>query len=159
MEDLGVALGDVETRIMEVKGQGKRVREEVEEETLKISEAVKKRKEELLARVDELVKEKVTFLSGQRDKLEMLKTQASSCIEYAHKHLENDTEDESIETNINETMSKIQKVQKKPQQRADMHFESMKDFMTECQQYGRIIVNPADPKNAMPKVMLLEQPF
>lgn len=88
----------------------------------------------MLACVDWVVEEKMNLLKFQKAQLESSCTQIKSCIDLICKTQSNGGE-EDIRI-IDGILSRIQKVDKAPQQKADAFFESTKDrdFVNECLQ-------------------------
>ena len=147
-EVLGAALAGIGARIGEVRGQGEQIKREVEEKIRQLHGILEGRKVELLAHVDQLVKEKAKSLSCQMDQLEMLQTQVSSCIQFTHESLRSGTDGDivSIKTpviqRIDEILNTITEAKKDPQQKADIYFKSTQYLVSECQQFGHIKINP-----------------
>ncbi len=116
----------------------------------RLHETLNVRKAELITKLDEITQAKLKDLAVQRDQLETIQAQLSSCLDFTRESLRTGSHGEvlgmrtAIAEQVEELTTTLQPAMLEPNAEADMIFSVTADITTACQNYGRVVSEP-DP--------------
>ena len=118
-----------------------------------LQEALEVRKTELIGQLDQITQRKLKTLAAQRDQIELVQTQLSSCLEFVKESLRTGSEGEilamkkPVVKQVKEITAEFKAEVLVPQERADTRFSASTPELTQtCQQFGKIYSCPASPE-------------
>ena len=91
------ALHSFEARSREIQDQRDANQAEIHKQIDQLQQALEQRRTELIGQLDQLTQHKLKSLAAQRDQVELLHTQLSSCLEYVEGSLKTGTQVEILE--------------------------------------------------------------
>ena len=112
--------------------------------------ALEQRRTELIGQLDQITQRKLKHLAAQKDEIELLQTQLSSCLEYVEGSLKTGSEGEILAMKA-PVIKQIQGITTDinpdsfvPQQRANMRLVP-DDAEQICRRYGKVVTEEIDP--------------
>ena len=118
----------------------------------KLHETLDVRKAELIGQLNQLTRAKLKSLETQKNQIETLQAQLSSCLHFMRENLKTVNQGEALmmKSNtirqVNELTTTFQPNMLEPDTEADMIFSALADLTAECQNYGKVYVpGPPDP--------------
>ena len=109
-----------------------------------LQEALEVRKTELIGHLDQITQKKLKTLAAQRDQIELVQTQLSSCLDFVRESLRTGNEGEILAVKITAEFKAEDLV---PQERADIKFSASTPELTQtCQQFGKVYTHPVFPE-------------
>ena len=109
-----------------------------------LQEALEVRKTELIGHLDQITQKKLKTLAAQRDQIEVVQTQLSSCLDFVKESLRTGREGEILAVKITAEFKAEDLV---PQERADIRFSASTPELTQtCQQFGKVYSHPVSPE-------------
>ena len=118
-----------------------------------LQEALEVRKTELIGQLDQITQRKLKILAGQRDQIELVQTQLSSCLDFVKESLRTGSEGEilamkkPVVKQVEEITAEFKAEFLVPQERADIRFSASTPELTKtCQQFGQVYSCPVCPK-------------
>ena len=118
-----------------------------------LQEALEVRKTELMGQLDQITQQKLKTLAAQRDQIELVQTQLSSCLEFVKESLRTGSEGEILAMK-KPVVKQVEKITAEfkaevlvPQERADIRFSASTPELTQtCQQFGKVYSHPVSPE-------------
>ena len=111
------------------------------------------RKTELIGQLDQITQRKLKTLAAQRDQIELVQTQLSSCLEFVKESLRIGSEGEilamkkPVVKQVEEITAEFKAEVLVPQERADIRFSANTPELSQtCQQFGKIYSCPVSPE-------------
>ena len=138
------ALAQLDTRRGEVSDQ-REVNEEIIHNAIRgLHQLLDVRKTELISVLHQITQAKLKGLATQRDEMETIQAQLSSCLDFVRKSLETESQGDvlmmkrNIVKQVKELTTPFQPDTLKPNTEADMRFSSSPDVTTACRNYGKV---------------------
>ncbi len=123
-----------------------------------LHESLDVRRTELISQLHQITQAKLKSLQVQRDQLEMIQVQLSSCLHFIRENLKTGCQEETLlkkkttVKRVEELTTSFQLDTLKPNTSADMVFSVSADFVTECQVFGKMYaVSQPDPSKCYAK--------
>ena len=146
------ALAQLDTRCREVSDQQEVIEDSICDAIRGLHQLLDVRKTELISTLYQITQDKLKGLATQKDEMETIQAQLSSCLDFVRKSLEIETESQgdvlmtkiNIVKRVKELTTPFQPYFLKPNAEADMRFYSSPDVTTACCNYGKIYA-PGDP--------------
>ena len=134
------ALALLDKRCGEISDHQQAVETEIHDTVGRLHETLDVRKTELISNLYEVTQRKLKDLAVQRDQMETILAQLSSCLESVRESLKISTHGEVLmmKTNMVKLISPFQSDSLKPNREADMKFVPSQDMISRCQTYGRV---------------------
>ena len=118
-----------------------------------LQEALEVRKTELIGQLDQITQQKLKTLAAQRDQIELVQAQLSSCLDFMKESLRTGSEGEilamkkPVVKQVEEITAEFKAEVLAPQERADIRFSASTPELTQtCQQFGKVYTCPAPPE-------------
>ena len=118
-----------------------------------LQEALEVRKTELIGQLDNIIQRKLKTLAAQRDQIELVQTQLSSCLDFVKESLRSGSEGEilamkkPVVKQVEEITAEFKVEVLAPQERADIRFSASTPELTQtCQQFGKVYTCPVPPE-------------
>ena len=136
-------LAKLDTRRGEVSDQRKVIEDSVHDAIRGLHELLDVRKTELISVLHQITQAKLKGLATQRDEMETIQAQLSSCLDFVRKSLEVRSQEDvlmkrSIVKQVKELTAPFQPDILKPKEKGDMRFFSSPDVTTACRNYGKV---------------------
>ena len=111
------------------------------------------RKTELIGQLDQTIQQKLITLAAQRDQIELVQIQLSSCLDFVKESLRTGSEGEILAMKM-PVMKQVEKITAGfkaevlvPQERANVKFAASTPELTQtCQQFGKVYSCPVSPE-------------
>ena len=139
------ALAQLDKRCGEISDHRVAIEANIHDTTRRLHETLDVRKTELISQLHEMTQRKLKDLAIQRDQMETILAQLSSCLDFVRESLKTSNQGEMLlmmKTNIvnqvKELTSPFQPGVLEPSEEADMNFSVFQDLIAECQNYGQI---------------------
>ena len=122
----------------------------IHDTTRRLHETLDVRKTELIGQLHKLTQRKLKDLAVQRDQMETILAQLSSCLDFVGESLKMSNQGEvlmmktNIVNQVKELTSPFQPCVFEPNEEADMKFSVLQDLIAKCQNYGQIFI-PGSP--------------
>ena len=143
-------LAQLDTRCREVSDQREVIEDTIYSAIRGLHQLLDVRKTELISVLHQITQAKLKGLATQRDEMETIQAQLSSCLDFVRKSLETASQGDVLMTKRN-IVKQVKKLTTpflqdilKPNKEADMRFSSSPDVTTACCNYGKVYV-PGDP--------------
>ena len=118
-----------------------------------LQEALEVRKTKLIGQLDQITQKKLKTLAAQRDQIELVQTQLSSCLDFVKESLRTGSEGEilamkkPVVKQVEEITAKFKAEALVPHERADIRFSANTPELTQtCQQFGKVYSHPVSPE-------------
>ena len=118
-----------------------------------LHEALEVRKTELIGQLDQITQKKLKTLAAQRDQIELVQTQLSSCLDFVKESLRTGSEGEilamkkPVVKQVEEITAEFKAEILAPQEQADIRFSASTPELTQtCQQFGKVYSHSACPE-------------
>ena len=118
-----------------------------------LQEALEVRKTELIGQLDQITQRKLKTLAAQRDQMELVQTQLSSCLDFVKESLRTGSEGEilamkkPVVKQVEEITAEFKADVLVPQERAYIRFSASTPELTQtCQQFGQVYSHPVSPE-------------
>ena len=118
-----------------------------------LQETLEVRKVELIGQLDQITQGKLKTLAAQRDQIELVQAQLSSCLDFVKKSLRIGSEGEilamkkPVVKQVEEITAEFKAEVLVPQERSDIRFSASTPELTQtCQQFGQVYCCPAVPE-------------
>ena len=144
------ALQALDTRTKEITDQRTDVEADIHKRINQLLRALEQRRTELIGQLDQITQNKLKHLAAQKDEIELLQTQLSSCLEYVEGSLKTGSEGEILAMKapvikqIQGITTDINPDSLAPQQRANMRLVP-DDAEQICRKYGKVVDEEIDP--------------
>ena len=147
------SLQQLDTQCQQITDQREALVGNVHKTIRQLHEALEVRKTELIGQLDNITQQKLKTLAVQRDQIELVQTQLSSCLEFVKQSLRTGSEREilamkkPIVKQVQEITAEFKAEVLAPQEQADIRFSASTPELTQtCQQFGKIYTCPASPE-------------
>ena len=117
-----------------------------------MQEALEVRKTEFIGQLDQITQKKLKTLTAQRDQIELVQTQLTSCLDFVKESLRTGSVGEILDMKkpvvkqVEEITAEF-KAEVLAQEQADIRFSASTPELTQtCQQFGKIYTCPASPE-------------
>ena len=147
------SLTQLDTQCQQITDQQEVLVEKIHKTIRQLQEALEVRKTELIGQLDQITQRKLKTLAAQRDQIELVQTQLSSCLEFAKESLRTGNEGEiltmkkPVVKQVEEITAEFKAEVLVPQERADIRFSASTPELTQtCQQFGKIYLCPVSPE-------------
>ena len=145
-------LAQLNTCCGEVSDQREVIEDSVHNAIRGLHQLLDVRKTELISVLHQITQAKLKGLAAQRDEMETIQAQLSSCLDFVRKSLETESQGdvltmkENIVKQVKELIIPFKPDTLKPNTEADMKFSSSPDVTTACRNYGKVYaVGDPDP--------------
>ena len=144
------ALIQLDTRCGEVSDQREVIEDSIHDAIRKLHQLLDVRKTELISDLHQITQAKLKGLADQRDELETIQAQLSSCLDFVKKSFETESQIDvltmkrKIVKQVEELITPFQQDILKPNTEADVEFFSSPDVTTSCHNYWKVYA-PGDP--------------
>ena len=148
------SLTQLDTQCQQITDQREVLVGNIHKTIQQLQEALEVRKTELIGQLDQITQRKLKTLAAQRDQIELVQTQLSSCLEFVKESLRTGSEGEilamkkPVVNQVEEITAEFKAEVLVPQERADIRFSASTPELTQtCQQFGKIYSHPVSPEN------------
>ena len=138
------ALAQLDTHCGEVSDQREVIEDSIHDAIRGLHQLLDVRKTELISVLHQITQAKLKGLATQRDEMETIQAQLSSCLDFVRKSLETESQGDvlmmkrNIVKQVKELTTPFQPDTLKPNTEADMRFFSSPDVTTACRNYGKV---------------------
>ena len=153
LEAVGKALQGLDTQCQQITDQREALVGNIHKTIRQLQEALEVRKTELIGQLDQITQRKLKALAAQRDQIELVQTQLSSCLEFVKESLRTGSEGEilamkkPVVKQVEEITAEFKAEVLVPQEQADTRFSASTPELTQtCQQFGKIYSHPVSPE-------------
>ena len=140
------ALHTFDARSKEVQDQKAAVQEEIHRKIDQLNQVLEQRRTELIGQLDQLTQHKLKTLAAQRDQVELLHTQLTSCLEYMEGSLKTGTQGEILEMKapllkqINQITATFNPDTLAPEEEANIFLVADSDLHHACEKFAEVVV-------------------
>ena len=152
LETVNKALEQLDMQSQNIKDQQETVAESINKTIKKLQDLLEARKMELIGQLDQITQQKLKNLAAQRDQIELVQTQLSSCCDFVNESVRTGSQGEilamkkPVVKQIKEITADLKPNALVPQEQADIKFFGSPDLPPICQQFGRIYNHPVSPE-------------
>ncbi len=143
LKSIHISLAQLDTRSREISDQRVTIEASIHDNIRRLHEILDVRKTELIGQLHQMIQRKLKSIATQRDQMETIQAQLSSCIHFVNESLKSSSQGEVMKMKMKTTI--VKKVKElttpflfKPDTEADIAFSSSPDITVQCQQYGKI---------------------
>ena len=147
------SLTQLDTQCQQITDQREVLVGNIHKTIRQLQEALEVRKTELIGQLDQITQQKLKTLAAQRDQIELVQTQLSSCLEFVKESMRTGSEGEilamkkPVVKQVEEITAEFKAEVLVPQERADIRFSASTPELTQtCQQFGKIYSCPVSPE-------------
>ena len=150
LNTLKKALAQLVTRRGEVSDQREVIEDSIHDAIRGLHQLLDVRKTELIRVLHQITQAKLKGLATQRDEMETIQAQLSSCLDFVRKSLQTESQGDvltmkrNIVKQVKELTTPFQPDTLKPNTDADIKFFSSPDVTTACRNYGKVYLS-GDP--------------
>ena len=151
LDTVNQALHNFDARSKEVQDQRAAIQADIHKEIDQLHQALEQRRTELIGQLDQLTQHKLKSLAAQRDQVELLHTQLTSCLEYVEGSLTTGTQGEILEmkapllNQINRLKTDFNPDTLAPEEEADILLVADSDLHHACEKFAEVVVDQPDP--------------
>ena len=151
LDTVNQALHNFDARSKEIQDQRAAIQADIHKEIDQLHQALEQRRTELIGRLDQLTQHKLKSLAAQRDQVELLHTQLTSCLEYVEGSLTTGTQGEILEMKapllkqINRLNTDFNPDTLAPEEEADIFLVADSDLHHACEEFAEVSVAQLDP--------------
>ena len=144
LNTLKKALAQLDTRCGEVSDQREVIEDSIHDTIRGLHQLLDVRKTELIRVLHQITQAKLKGLATQREEMETIQAQLSSCLDFVKKSLETESHGDvlmmkrNIVKQVKELTTPFQPDTLKPNTEADVKFFSSPDVTTACRNYGKV---------------------
>ena len=145
------ALHTFDARSQEIQGQKAAVQEEIHRKIDQLHQILEQRRIELIGQLDQLTQHKLKTLAAQRDQVELLHTQLTSCLEYMEGSLITGTQGEILEMKaslikqINQMTTNFNPDTLAPEEESNIFLVADSDLHHACERFAEVVAQSACP--------------
>ena len=147
------SLQQLDTQCQQITDQREVLVGNIHKTIRQLQEALEVRKVELIGQLDHITQKKLKTLAVQRDQIELVQTQLSSCLDFVKESLRTGSEVEilamkkPVVKQVEEITAEFKAEVLAPQERADIRFSASTSELTQtCQQFGKVYSCPVSPE-------------
>ena len=152
LDTVNQALHNFDARSKEIQDQRAAIQADIHKEIDQLHQALEQRRTELIGQLDQLTQHKLKSLAAQRDQVELLHTQLTSCLEYVEGSLTTGTQGEILEMKapllkqINRINTDFNPDTLAPEEEADILLVADSDLRHACEKFAEVVADqPAHP--------------
>ena len=153
LDMLTKSLQQLDTQCQHITDQREALVGNVHKTIRQLQEALEVRKTELIGELDQITQMKLKILPAQRDQIELVQTQLSSCLDFVKKSLRTGSEVEILAMK-KPVVKQVEKITAEfkteilaPQERADIIFSASTPELTQtCQHFGQVYTCSVSPE-------------
>ena len=153
LEAVSEALQGLDTQCQQITDQREALVGNIHKTIRQLQEALEVRRTELIGQLDQITQQKLKTLAAQRDQIELVQTQLSSCLEFVRESLRTGSEGEilamkkAVVKQVEEITAGFKAEVLVPQERADIRLSASTPELTQtCQQFGQVYTHPVSPE-------------
>ena len=145
LDTVNQALQNFDARSKEIQDQRAAIQADIHKEIDQLHQALEQRRTELIGRLDQLTQHKLKSLAAQRDQVELLHTQLTSCLEYVEGSLTTGTQGEILEMKapllkqINRLNTDFNPDTLAPEEEADILLVADSDLHHACEKFAEVV--------------------
>ena len=147
------SLRQLDTQCQQITDQREALVGNIHKTIRQLQEALEVRKTELIGQLDQITQKKLKTLAAQRDQIELVQTQLSSCLDFVKESLRTGSEGEILAMK-NPVVKQVEEITAEfkaeilaSHERADIRFSASTPELTQtCQQFGKVYTCPASPE-------------
>ena len=150
LETVNKALEQLDMQSQCIKDQQETVAENIHKTIKRLQDLLEERKMELIGQLDQITQKKLKALAAQRDQVELVQTQLSSCCDIVNKSLQTGSQGEilamkkPVVKQIKEMTAEFNVLV--PQEQANMKFLGSPDLPQACQEFGKVYIQHISPE-------------
>ena len=153
------ALALFDRRSGEISDQRAAVEADIHDTIRQLYQVLDMRRTELISRLHQVTQRKLKDLAAQRDRVEVIHAQLSSCLDFMEKSIRTDSQSEALKMKttvvkqVKELTTTVQPDILTPNTEADIVFSASADLAALCRSFGQVAqhqVHPIPP-NAVPQ--------
>ena len=151
LDTVNQALHNFDARSKEIQDQRAAIQADIHKETDQLHQTLEQRRTELIGQLDQLTQHKLKSLAAQRDQVELLHTQLTSCLEYVEGSLTTGTQGEILEMKapllkqINRLNTDFNPDTLDPEEKANILLVADSDLHHACEKFAEVVVDQPDP--------------
>ena len=137
------ALHTFDARSRAIQDQKAAVQADIHKRIDQLHQVLEQRRTELIGQLDQLTQHKVKALAAQRDQVELLHTQLTSCLEYMEGSLKTGTQAEILEMKaplLNQITTTLNPDTLAPEEEADIFLVADNDLHHACEKFAEVVV-------------------
>ena len=141
------ALAVLDKHCGEISDQREVIEVHIHDTFEKLQEILNVRKTKLISQLHQITQRKLKDLAVQKDQMETILAQLSSCLDFVRESLKTDSQGEvlAMKTTIVKQVKELtSSFHLKPNEEADMKFSAPEDMIAKCQNYGQVLL-PGSP--------------
>ena len=146
LDTVNQALHNFDVRSKEIQDQRAAIQVDIHKEIDQLHQALEQRRTELIGQLDQLTQHKLKSLAAQRDQVELLHTQFTSCLEYVEGSLTTGTQGEILEMKA-PLLKQIKRINTDfnpdtlaPEEKADILLVADSDLHHACEKFAEVVV-------------------
>ena len=146
------SLKQLDTRCQQITDQRKILAENIHKTIRQLQEALEVRKTELIGQLDQITQRKLKTLATQRDQINLVQAQLSSCLNFVKESLRTGSEGEilamkkPVVKQVEEIKAEFKADVLVPQEQEDIRFLASTSKLTQtCQHFGKVYSHPVSP--------------
>ena len=159
------SLEQLDTRCQQITDQRKTVAENIHRTIRQLQEALEVRKTKLIGELDQITQRKLKTLAAQRDQINLVQAQLSSCLNFVKESLRVGSKEEILAMK-KPVVKQVQEIKAEfnadilvPQEQEDIRFLASTSELTQtCQQFGKVYSHPVSPERCYATGKGLEVP-
>ena len=147
------SLQQLDTQCQQITDQREVLVGNIHKTIRQLQEALEVRKTELIGQLDLITQKKLKTLAAQRDQIELVRAQLSSCLDFVKKSLRTGSEGEilamkkPVVKQVDEITAGFKAEVLVSQERAYIRFSAnTPEFIQTCQQFGKVYTHPVSPE-------------
>ena len=146
------ALEELGQQSAEVDDQRGRTKTEIARLFRQIYDVLEARKADLDSQVDQLANQKLKNLAAQKDEVETVQTQLTSCLSFVRESLRTGSQGEvmkmkkTVMKQIKEMTDNFKPDMLPPYECANVRFKASPELLKVCQQFGRVVLQQTSPE-------------
>ena len=149
------SLQQLDTQCQQITDQREALVGNIHKTIRQLQEALEVRKTELIGQLDQITQQKLKILASQRDQIELVQAQLSSCLDFVKESLRTGSEGEilamkkPVVKQVEEITAEFKAEVLVPQERSNIKFSATTPELTKtCQQFGQVYLCPVSPERS-----------
>ena len=144
LDTVNQALHNFNTRSKEIQEQRADIQADIHKQIDRLHQTLEQRRTELIGQLDQLTQHKLKSLAAQRDQVELLHTQLTSCLEYVEGSLKTGTQGEILEMKalllkqINRLNTEFNPDTLAPEEETDILLVADSDLHHACEKFAEV---------------------
>jgi len=153
LDSVKKSLQQLDTRCQQIIDQRKTLAKNIHKTIRQLQEALEVRKRELIGQLDQIARQKLKTLAAQRDQINLVQAQLSSCLNFVKESLRTGSKEEilaikkPVVKQVEEITAEFKADVLVPQEQEDIRFLASTPELTQtCQQFGKVYSHSVSPK-------------